>query len=101
RHEADASAARHVFKRHGREETELPRGQLPVKPDDWAMIPDILAAPDQVRVVKQGRAGQNRIGYWKQFNGHFFYVEQVETGRGDLTAKIMEKQKGKFKPVPE
>jgi hypothetical protein len=92
-HVADAYAARHVFKQHGSEATELPRGQLPVTAEDWARIPDILAAPDRIEFRGERNRGAG-IGYWKRFNGTTLYIEQIRTGRGQLAALTMRKLKG-------
>ncbi|HXW25608.1 MAG TPA: hypothetical protein VEK73_12765 [Xanthobacteraceae bacterium] len=91
RHEVDADAARHAFKRHGSAATEEPRGQIPLTADDWELIPDVLAAPDHMAYIGPTRRGREAIGYWKRMDGHIFYIEEVRTGRGTLAAVTMRK----------
>ncbi len=97
-HTADPDAARHTFKKHGSAATEHPRGQIALRGDDWAQIPDIVGSPDAIRYLGLTKRGKHAIGYWKRFNGHHYYVEQVLTGRRRLTAVTMTKHPG---PVPE
>jgi hypothetical protein len=91
RHEVDAYAARHAFKEHGSAATEVSRGQVPLTADDWASIPDVLAAPDHVDYVGRTHVGRESIGYWKRVDGHILYIEEVRSGRGTLAAVTMRK----------
>ena len=90
-HEVDAYAARHVVNEHGSSATEKLRGQKEVTAEDWAMIPDVLQAPDRVRWVDDTDTGLPGIGYLKRINGHVLYVETVRTGRKTLSAQTMRK----------
>jgi phage-Barnase-EndoU-ColicinE5/D-RelE like nuclease3 len=94
RHTVDTYAARHVFKEHGDSEIEGQRGQAALTSDDWAMIPDVLAAPDHIAYLGRTDLGRDGIGYWKRIDGHIIYVEEVRTGRQTLAAVTMQKFKG-------
>lgn len=88
-HLADAYAARHAFKQHGGS-GEMPRGQRPVGPEDWARIPEIIANPDHVQVVGRTKHGRDVIGFWKREpGGTTMYVEEVRTGARVLAANSM------------
>nr|ACF98019.1 hypothetical protein [uncultured bacterium 878] len=100
-HEVDAYAARHAFKEHGSVKSEAPRGQLQVTSEDWALIPDILAAPDRVKSIGKTKIGRDLIGCSKQVNGHVLYVEEVRTGRNTLMAVSMRKYQGKLEELQD
>jgi hypothetical protein len=93
RHTVDSYSARHSFTSHGISATEEARGQLPVTPDDWAMIPTILSSPDSIKIIGQTRRGRDLIAYEKRINGQIFYLEEVRSGRNTLAAVSMRKKK--------
>jgi len=90
-HEVDNYAARHVFKEHGAASTEALRGQVAITADDWAMIPDVLAAPDRVDPLRPRRAGAPAIAVLKRVNGHLLLIEEQRTGRRVLAVASMRK----------
>jgi phage-Barnase-EndoU-ColicinE5/D-RelE like nuclease3 len=89
-HTVTAFGSRHVLNRHGIQT----RDPLPVTADDWARIPDILAAPDSITgsMTKLRLPG---VIYEKRINGYIVYVEEVRTGRKTLTATTMYKRKAR------
>ena len=41
----DHDNTRHILRGHGTAQTEVPRGQVPITPEDFARLPDILSQP--------------------------------------------------------
>jgi len=87
-HTVTAFGSRHVLNRHGTQT----RDPLPITAEDWARIPDILAAPDSITGTTT-RLRLPGIIYEKRINGYIVYVEEVRTGRKTLTATTMYKRK--------
>jgi len=83
-HIVDSFGARHTFKKHGSERTEIPRGQAPVTTEDFARIPDVVSAPDRIAHAGETRRGAPLIRYEKRVNGDVLVVEEVRTGRREL-----------------
>lgn len=93
RHEVDAYAARHAVKQHGNPDSESARGQIALTAEDWAMIPDVLAAPDRVDYAGRTGIGREGISVLKRINGHMLVIEEVRTGRGTLAVTSVWKYK--------
>jgi hypothetical protein len=100
-HEVDAYAARHTIKGHGSKMAEAARRQLPVTAKDWALIPDILAAPDHIAYLGRADNGGEIIVVGKQVNGHVLYLAVARTGRRTLAAHTMEKFPGRWEDIAE
>jgi hypothetical protein len=97
RHTIDNYAIIHALKTHGVDTPRRTSG-VPITPDDFVLVPDILQAPD--RIMHGGRAGgTERIGYVKQFEDRaIYYVEEVRTsarkGKRELALKTMWNRRG-------
>lgn len=91
-HTIDNHAIRHVLKSHGDPATEARRGQLAVTREDFALVPDILGAPDSVSDVGVNRRGQAMVLYEKKIGDAFFYVEEAREGRRELAMATMYKR---------
>lgn len=89
-HTVDQSAINHIHSEHGKAATESGRGQLPVRDEDVARIPDIIDHPDAVRYGFKNAYGQDAIGYAKRMpDGAVLYFEEVRRKRRDLAAASM------------
>ncbi|HEY6981218.1 LPD1 domain-containing protein [Reyranella sp.] len=87
RHAVDASAIRHIFRRHADQAIEKSRGQVPVTPDDLRRIPEILAGPDYLVFGGRSGRGLDAIGYLKRLDdGSMFYLEERRSRRQELAA---------------
>lgn len=91
-HAIDSDFIRHVDSGHGDSQVELRKGQEAVTNDDIRRVPEIVSNPDGIEhgVTKQGK---DAIVYVKRFSGTVYYVEEVRTGRKQLAAITMYKQK--------
>ena len=87
-HIIDASAIRHILRKHRR---EARAGQLPVTPEDIASIPTVVAAPDIIESAGKNKRGMNGVRYRKRVNGYVFVVEEVRAGRKHLATSTMYK----------
>lgn len=83
-HEVDNYGLRHALKEHSNDPT-------PLRPEDFAKIPEIIEAPDHVEMSNKTKGGLKAVIYRKRFNGHTYYVEEIRTGRKTLTLKTMYK----------
>lgn len=76
----DTHGIRHVLLRHGSGETETTRGQLPVRKDDWQMLPKIISTADDIRDSQKSRLGNDCIAFAKTIEGRrFFTVWEIRT----------------------
>jgi len=93
----DADFVRKALRDHGDAKKEASRGQLALGPDDFARIPDVLRAPDEI--VFGGHdpvSGLNSVILSRRLeDGAIYLIEVAQTGRRALSAKTMFK-----KPVP-
>ena len=91
-HTLDADAVRHIRKQHGDPKVEEKRGQIALTDDDFARIPEILAAPDRIVFGAKTKPGRDIIGYVKRLDdGTTLYLEEARTGRKRLAAVSMRK----------
>ena len=92
--EIDSQHLAHALNRHGNEQTEASRGQIPINIDDIVNYENIIKT-SHIRET-QG----NKIIYKKQVNGHFVVVEEVLTGKNKLEFVTMWKAKGNITTAP-
>lgn len=89
--------ARHIMKDHGDVIMETARGQVAVTPDDIALIPRILAKPDNVYLSsdKDGK-GRSVIVFEKQIGNKYITMQGVSDGKHALETDTLyiRKQKG-------
>lgn len=89
--------ARHIMKDHGDAIMETARGQVAVTPDDIALIPQILAEPDNVYISsdKDGK-GRSVIVFEKQIGNKYITMQGVSDGKHALETDTLyiRKQKG-------
>ncbi|MDT7533740.1 phage minor head protein [Sphingobium sp. SA2] len=78
----------HVQRVHGRWETEKPRGQVPIAPDDYALLPSIIQRPDAIEDGGLSDIGERLVRYVKVFKGRrYVAVFAIRTGRRTLGLK--------------
>lgn len=89
--------ARHIMKDHGDVVMETARGQVAVTPDDIALVPQILAEPDNAYLSsdKDGK-GRSVIVFEKQIGNKYITMQGVSDGKHALETDTLyiKKQKG-------
>jgi hypothetical protein len=87
KHEISNYFIHHVIKNHGNEKSELIRGNVPIKDDDFEKIPEIIDHPDWV-IFGAKRNNEDRIIYVKHTeNGTVFYFEEILRGRNNRSLR--------------
>jgi leucyl-tRNA synthetase len=92
-HVVDSFAINHIRKRHSDAYLEAQRGQLPVTPEDYFHLPEVIANPDRIERLGKTHQGLEVIGFAKQINGFLLVVEEVHAGRNLLAVVTMYKRK--------
>ncbi len=77
----DNSGVLHAFKEHGSEKTEIPRGQIPIKPEDFNKIREIVENPDKIESLGKNKLGKEVILYEKKYDYIICYVESVRESK--------------------
>ena len=92
----DNSAVRHTLNNHGDAKKEMARGQLPVSVADWAHLPGILDAADDVFADGKTRQGRDALVYTKLIDGEgYWLVMELRSPKTKLQAQVtMRKKKG-------
>ena len=91
-HILETSRVTHVAKKHGPGSPEAKNGGIPVVPNDYAKLGDVLQDADRVAstVTERGHEG---IWYEKRMpDGYWHYVEAVRTGRKTLSMESFYKR---------
>ncbi len=89
----DNFGVRHAFKKHGRPETEEPRGQIAILPEDFEQIPDVVSFFDQI-ITEQSKKGLLIVRYEKGFEDFLLiYAEEIRFGQGELAFQTLYKRK--------
>ncbi len=93
-HHMDVSGVRHAYKQHGDEKREEMRGQLAITDRDFEKIPEIIYDYDEIDFTGKNKTGLETITYKKGFpDGTIAYVEEIRTGRKNLTINTIYKHK--------
>ena len=94
----DPSAVRHVQRGHGNQGAESGRGQVAVTADDYAMLPELLNAPDEISDAGVSRmARRPLVKFTKQIGDRrIVAVFEVRTGRKMLALETMYIFEGKL-----
>ncbi|MDR2390739.1 MAG: hypothetical protein LBE84_03540, partial [Planctomycetota bacterium] len=89
----DSSGIKHALDKHGvGKETE--GDQQPITRDDFILIPEVLAHPEQIESAGKNDMGNDLIRFSKNFNGMLYVVEERRTGRRKLALQTIYKKKG-------
>ena len=75
---------RKILKDHGSEETEAPRGQRAITPDDFSHIVDIVLNPTSIELSENTYMGKPAIEFTGNYNGRMNVVAVVSDKRLDL-----------------
>lgn len=98
-HNMDVSGVRHTLKQHGDEKREENCGQIAITDEDFEKIPEIIYNYDEIDFTGKNKTGLETITYKKQFSdGSIAYVEEIRTGRKNLTINTMYKHKNTGNP---
>lgn len=88
---------RKIFKDHGSEKTEIPRGQLPITENDFLNIPNIINNPDAVSEAGKTSQGKPAIKFEKNIDGNNVVVTYVSDKHNNLELQTMYKFKNNKK----
>ncbi|MCL2556862.1 MAG: hypothetical protein FWE09_00120 [Treponema sp.] len=94
-HEITGEFVSHVMNRHGNERAEAASGQVAIRDDDFARIPEIIEKPDYAIVGARSR-GRDIVAYAKKLaDGTTLYFEEALAGKRNKTlrSKTMFKHK--------
>ncbi len=84
----DAHAVRHIHKRHGSEKTEAAHGQRAVTAEDYARLPAVIDAPDNIEDVGIGKLSRRQIVRYTKQMGAERWVVVAEIRGGRLTLAL-------------
>lgn len=85
-----SEAVRHIFKNHGSEQTEAPRGQVPVTERSAALISTVLSKPDRVYLSEKLDArGRTTLVFEKDIGNYFITAQAVTEGKKALTTDTL------------
>jgi hypothetical protein len=84
-----ANEIRKIFKDHGKESTETPRGQRIITEDDIVNIPLIVSNPDIIKLSDEMYRKKQVIMFIKTLNGKTAIVSYVSHTPHDLTVQTM------------
>ena len=90
-------AVRKILKDHGKEETELPRGQVPITENDFLQIPNIINNPDKITDGGNNVHGKPTLQFEKNLNGNTVVVTYVSDKHNNLELQTMYKFKNNKK----
>ena len=88
---------RKIFKDHGSEKTEIPRGQVPITENDFLNIPNIINNPDIVSEAGKSPQDKPVIKFEKNINGNNVVVTYVSDKHNNLELQTMYKFKNNKK----
>lgn len=89
----DRNAVGHIARKHGDEAAEAARGQIAVTPADYAMLPLIVARPDEIVYGGVSDAGHPVVTLRRTLRGvRYEAVFEVRTGRRMLALQTMWKR---------
>ncbi|WRG57694.1 DUF3519 domain-containing protein [Helicobacter pylori] len=92
----DYQGIQHALNKHGIHSPSVKFSkQLPITYEDIANYRDIVKNADET--IKR----DNRIISYKQVNGHFVVVEQINRNKSEFIFKTMFKEKGDYKNAPD
>jgi hypothetical protein len=100
-HTVDSFGIRHAMRQHGNAEKESKRGQIAISSEDIKMAPEIVKNYDSVEHAGTTGKGEDVIKYSKKVNGFIYYVEEVRTGRKELTMQSLWKIRNASNALPE
>ena len=84
---------RKIFKDHGTEKTEIPRGQVPITENDFLNIPEIINNPDNIERSGTTQQGKPAIKFEKNINGNNVVIVYVSDKHNNLEMQTMYKFK--------
>ncbi|MBU6402814.1 MAG: class I tRNA ligase family protein, partial [Verrucomicrobia bacterium] len=91
-HTVDSFAINHIRKRHSDPYLEQQRGQLPVTPEDYFRLPEVVSRPDRIELLGKTRQGLDVLGFAKRIDGVLLVVEEVRAGRNLLAVATLYKR---------
>ena len=95
----DDSGINHVIKNHGNSKVEEARGQVAITKKHFKLIPSIIKNYDSI-ILETNKIGRPVIRYRKNIGGSYYVVEEVRTGRKELSLQTLWKTKPKNIQLP-
>lgn len=90
-----ADNVRKIFKDHGTERTEAPRGQRPITADDFGKIPEVIGNPDS---ISEGEyKGRPAVEFKKTIDNSRITVFAVDSGGASLELFVQTMYAGRKK----
>lgn len=99
-----ADEIRKIFKDHGKEKTEAPRGQRAITPDDIINIPSVIQSPEKIVLSPNKYMGKPVINISKNIDGNMTIAAVVSDKHLDLfvqTAYVGIKKGNLYTPIAE
>ena len=90
-----ADNVRKIFKDHGTESTEAPRGQRPITADDFGKIPEVIGNPDSIS--ESDYFGRPAAEFKKTIDNSHITVFAVDSGGSSLDLYVQTMYAGKKK----
>jgi len=87
-HSIDPIEVRHAFNHHGNPAVEAARGQVALISADYALIPEVTAIYDNVTPIVTDK-GLPGLQYRKRIGNTFYVVEEIRSGRNELSFTTM------------
>ena len=86
----------HIRAAHGTDQTEAPRGQRAVTPDDFALLPEIIEHPDAIEPAGTANSGEPLVNYVKRIGGETYVATfAIRRRRRTIALVTMFVRKGK------
>lgn len=90
-----ADNVRKIFKDHGTESTEAPRGQRPITADDFGKIPEVIGNPDSIS--ESDYFGRPAVEFKKTIDNSRITVFAVDSGGSSLDLYVQTMYAGRKK----
>ena len=98
-HSIDPSEVRHALKRHGDQASEIQHGQQALQAGDYLLLPEIVSNYDTVEAVITDKKIPG-LKYSKRIGNTFYVVEEIRTGRNELSFTTMWKMDDNKAGIP-
>lgn len=88
---------RKIYKDHGTEKTEIPRGQVPISDSDFLKVREVVNNPDTIELAGKTPQGKDAIRFEKNIDGNLVIITYVSDKHKNLELQTMYKFKNNKK----
>ena len=88
---------RKIYKDHGTEKTEIPRGQVPITDNDFLKVREVVNNPDTIELAGKTPQGKDVIRFEKNIDGNLVIITYVSDKHKNLELQTMYKFKNNKK----